>query len=227
MVASYVRLGRLEDARKALKQALEAEPQWTQLNERNNHLERPYKDPAVFERQLADLAAAGLPELPFGYDGGSEDRLSSEEIKAMMFGHTLLAKDMRSGSSFTDIVASDGTIQTSSDFGKDTATIQYLGNSLICYRWKDVCTQLCGHLPQQERNIQIGRRVHLGGCLGRISVLGGKVALAKPTCPCLSRVKGLRHGEAMTQCELGVRPTRQRLRRSLSRGPSLFFAQAI
>jgi adenylate cyclase len=137
MVASYVRLGRLEDAQMALKQALEAEPQWTQLNERNNHLERPYKDPAVFERQLADLAAAGLPELPFGYDGRSEDRLSSEEIKAMMFGHTLRGKDMRSGSSFTDIVASDGTIQSSGDFGQHSGTILYLGNSLICYRWKD------------------------------------------------------------------------------------------
>ncbi|WP_419694732.1 adenylate/guanylate cyclase domain-containing protein [Mesorhizobium muleiense] len=137
MVTSYVRLGRMEDARGALKQALEAEPQWSQLNERNNHLERPYKNSAVFERQLEDLAAAGLPELPFGYDGELVDRLNSEEIKAMTFGHTLRAKDMRSGSSFTDVIASNGTIQSSGDFGQDTATIQYLGNSLICYRWKD------------------------------------------------------------------------------------------
>lgn len=136
MVASYIRLGRMEDARTALKRALEAEPQWSQLKERNSHLERPYKDPAVLERQLADLAAAGLPELPFGYDSKSKDRLSAEEIKALTFGHTLRAKDMRSGASFTDVIASDGTIQSSGEFGQDTATIQYLGNSLICYRWK-------------------------------------------------------------------------------------------
>jgi adenylate cyclase len=135
MVASYVRLGRMEDARAALKRALETEPQWSQLKELNNHLERPYKDTSVFESQLADLAAAGLPELPFGYNGKSPDRLTAEEIKTLTFGHTLRARDIRSGASFTDVIANDGTIQTSGGFGQDTGTPSYFGNSLICYRW--------------------------------------------------------------------------------------------
>jgi len=138
MVASYVRLGRMQDARAALKRALEAEPQWNQLKEWNNHLQRPYKDPVVFERQLTDLAIAGLPELPFGFDGRSNDRLNAEEIRALTFGHTLRAKDIRSGASFTDVVDSDGTISTSGDFGQDTATLQYLSNFLICHRWRNI-----------------------------------------------------------------------------------------
>jgi adenylate cyclase len=137
MVASYVRLGRMEDARAALQRWLAADPQWTQVKERNSHLERPYKDRAVFERQLADLAAAGLPELPFGYDGKSQDRLSAEEIKALTFGHTLRAKDIRSGAAYTDVIAIDGTIHTSGDLGQDTGTLLHLGNSLVCYQWKE------------------------------------------------------------------------------------------
>ena len=137
MVASYARLGRMEDARAALKRWLAAEPERTQLNEWNDQFERPYKDPAIFERQLAELAAAGLPELPFGYDGKSPDRLTAEEIRALIFGHTLRANDIRSGAFYTDVIADDGTIQTSGEFGQDTGTLLHLGNSLICYRWKE------------------------------------------------------------------------------------------
>lgn len=137
MIASYVRLGRLEEARAAMRQALEAEPRWTQLRERSISLERPYKDRSIAERELADLALAGLPELPFGYDARATDRLTADEIKALIFGHTRRGHDINSGAAFTDIIAKDGALSTSGDLGSDTATVLYLGGNLICYRWTD------------------------------------------------------------------------------------------
>jgi tetratricopeptide (TPR) repeat protein len=136
MVASYVRLGRLEEARAALKRVLEIEP-WTQLHARNSDLERRYKDHALFERELADLAQAGLPELPFGYDARARDRLTAEEIKALIFGHTLAGHDVKSGAEFTYTIAMDGALSASGDFGSDTAAVTYLEGNLICYRWAD------------------------------------------------------------------------------------------
>jgi class 3 adenylate cyclase/TolB-like protein/tetratricopeptide (TPR) repeat protein len=137
MVASYVRLGRLEEARAAMKQALEAEPEWNQLRERDHSLEQPYKDRSIAERELADLARAGLPELPFGYDSKVKDRLTAEEIKALTFGHTRRGRDVKSGAAFSDVIAKDGALSTSGDLGPGTATLLYLGGKLICYGWTD------------------------------------------------------------------------------------------
>jgi class 3 adenylate cyclase/TolB-like protein len=136
MVISYVRLGRLEEARAAMNQALEGEPGWNQLRERDFRFSQPYKDRSIAAREIADLAAAGLAELPYGYDAKARDRLTAEEIKALTFGHTRSGHD-KSGAAFTDIIAEDGMISTSGDLGTDTATLLYLGDNLICYRWAD------------------------------------------------------------------------------------------
>jgi TolB-like protein/class 3 adenylate cyclase len=136
MAASYVRLGRLGEARAAAKRALEVQP-WTQLHARNTSFWRPYKDPAIFERELADYAQAGLPELPFDYDAKVKDRLAAEEIKALTFGHTRRVHDIESGAAFTDVIAMDGALSASGEFGSDTATVLYLGGNLICYSWAD------------------------------------------------------------------------------------------
>ena len=75
--------------------------------------------------------------MPFGHDGKSKDRLSAEEIKALTFGHTLRAEDIRTGRSFTDVVGADGTVSTSGDLGSDTGKVLYLGDSLICCLWNE------------------------------------------------------------------------------------------
>ena len=155
MVASYARLGRMENARSAVERALEAEPQWSQLTERNDHLQRPYKNPAVSQQLLTDLAAGGLPELPFGHDGKSKDRLSAEEIKALTFGHTLRAEDIRTGRSFTDVVGADGTVSTSGDLGSDTGKVLYLGDSLICCLWNESKSGLRRHFPEHRGRVAI------------------------------------------------------------------------
>ena len=177
MAASYVRLGRMEDARSTVKRALEAEPQWTQLQERSYALDRPYKDPAVLERLLADLAAAQLPELPFGYDGKSKDRLSAEEIKSLIFGHTLRAKDLRSGESFKDVIAEDGTITSSGDFGQETSTLLYLDNSLICYRSRNWGSRCAAIFRNRDEPSQLTSGFTLGRSLLRVPVFDRKRSL--------------------------------------------------
>jgi TolB-like protein/class 3 adenylate cyclase/Tfp pilus assembly protein PilF len=59
LAATYVRLGRMDDARAAVKKALELDPQFTQAKWREGYF---YSDPSILERQVADVAAAGLPE---------------------------------------------------------------------------------------------------------------------------------------------------------------------
>ena len=62
MAASYVRLGRLDEARVAVKKYLELVPKETVATARAYFSRQPYKDPDVGERELADLAQGGLPD---------------------------------------------------------------------------------------------------------------------------------------------------------------------
>src|SRR5262245_50623747 len=57
LAGSYVRLGRLEEARAAVKKLLELDPQFSPVKLRDNYV---YSDPAILGRQMADLAQAGL-----------------------------------------------------------------------------------------------------------------------------------------------------------------------
>jgi adenylate cyclase len=53
------RLGRVEEARVEVNRALTIDPQFSQKKVREKYF---YSDPAILERQVADLGAAGLPE---------------------------------------------------------------------------------------------------------------------------------------------------------------------
>jgi adenylate cyclase len=53
------RLGRVEEARVEVNRALTIDPQFSQKKVREKYF---YNDPAILERQVADLGAAGLPE---------------------------------------------------------------------------------------------------------------------------------------------------------------------
>ena len=59
LASSLFRLSRMDEARAAVKKLLELDPRFTQARVRDNY---SYADPAIYERQVADLGAAGLPE---------------------------------------------------------------------------------------------------------------------------------------------------------------------
>jgi adenylate cyclase len=59
LAIAYVRLDRIDDAKAAVKKALELEPRFTQAKWREAYF---YSDPSIVEREVADLGKAGLPE---------------------------------------------------------------------------------------------------------------------------------------------------------------------
>jgi adenylate cyclase len=137
MATSYVNLGRMTEANATVDRINKVAPNFTLALVRAELLFRPYKDQAVSERELADLAAAGLPELQAGYDQKASQRLSVDEIKTLIFGHTLRGRDSRTGEVFTDVFSSDGAIKETADWGNDTATLAYLERGLMCHIWTD------------------------------------------------------------------------------------------
>lgn len=144
IAADAARLGRFEEAHDALDAHIKAVPNWSSLAaERAWALDWPYKDPAVLERWLADLAAAGYPDLPFGESVKGYERLTVEEVRALTFGHTVRGRDLDTGKTYVDVTAPDGSIQETGDYGPDTAVINYSNDGLICYRWTEWGTN-CG-----------------------------------------------------------------------------------
>lgn len=138
MAADDVHLGRLQEAHAALDAQRKAVPNWSSLAaERSWGLDWPYKDPSILERWLADLAAAGYPDLPFGESVKGYERLTVEEVKALTYGHTVRGRDLDTGKTFVDIIARDGSIRETGDYGSDTAVVSYSKDGLICYRWTD------------------------------------------------------------------------------------------
>lgn len=59
LASSYVRLGRMGEARAAIEKLLELDPQFTQEDLKENYI---YSDPSILQRQAADLGTAGLPK---------------------------------------------------------------------------------------------------------------------------------------------------------------------
>jgi hypothetical protein len=97
----------------------------------------PYKDRALLEQELADVAQAGLPELPFGYDARAADRLTGPEIKALLTGHTMRGRDLKTGEVFTDYFGADGTINETASWGNDYGTAISFDNDLVCTSMRD------------------------------------------------------------------------------------------
>jgi adenylate cyclase len=137
IAADNVRLGRMPEARAALATLLKEKPTWSLAMERAWELDWPYKDKAVFDRWVADLAAAGYPELPFGDTVKGYERLTTEELKELTFGHTVRGRDLDTEKAYVDIISSDGSVRSTDDYGTDTAVVSYLNDGLICYRWTD------------------------------------------------------------------------------------------
>ncbi|MGO4123659.1 adenylate/guanylate cyclase domain-containing protein [Inquilinus sp. YAF38] len=54
----------------------------------------PFKSYADLDRVLDGLRKAGVPDLPFGFDPKSKDRLSGSEIKALLFGHGIRGREV-------------------------------------------------------------------------------------------------------------------------------------
>jgi tetratricopeptide (TPR) repeat protein len=111
LISAYGHLGRSADiavARKSIEPYLaEADhPEHTGLLGMG---EFPFKNYADFERVLQGLRKAGVPELPFGFDPRSKDRLDGAAIKALLFGHKIKGRAVDTGDTYSRTTAADGT----------------------------------------------------------------------------------------------------------------------
>ena len=61
------------------------------------------------ERLLEGLRKAAVPDLPFGFDPKSKNRLSGPEIKALFYGHELRGQEVVSDRAYWRKTESDGS----------------------------------------------------------------------------------------------------------------------
>jgi adenylate cyclase len=59
VAVALVRLGRLDEAKAEVKLMLKNDPKFTRAKWREGYF---YSDPSIMDREVADLAQAGLPE---------------------------------------------------------------------------------------------------------------------------------------------------------------------
>ena len=88
-----------------------------------------YKERSDLERFLDGLRKAGVPELPFGYNERTADRLSGDAIRALLFGHTMRGHDA-DGATFTVMRTADGGVTENDPAGSETGRSVIEGDRL-------------------------------------------------------------------------------------------------
>ena len=86
LAATYAQLNRLEEANAEASKAIEID----QLSNVTLQVERQsaaaYRNSVDLEHWIDALRVAGVPEWPFGFEGRDEDRLTDEQLRALVFG---------------------------------------------------------------------------------------------------------------------------------------------
>jgi adenylate cyclase len=137
LVAALGHLGREAEARQHYARANEyftgnGRPPFTVLSA---VLELPMKERTDAERIRDGLRKAGVPELPYGYDAASDDRLTDDEIRSLVFGRTSRARDIDSGEECLYTTTIDGSPAASCDSWTDTGSYPRLEDNVLCYWW--------------------------------------------------------------------------------------------
>jgi adenylate cyclase len=99
-------------------------------------IDLPFTTPADRHRLRDGLRKAGVPDLPYGYDPMSKDRLTGEEIRSLIFGHTSVARNIDSGRECSYTRTIDGTSSASCGSWSDTGSTPWFDDNVICYWWK-------------------------------------------------------------------------------------------
>ncbi|MGK9165789.1 hypothetical protein KXR53_05800 [Inquilinus limosus] len=96
----------------------------------------PFTTPTDRHRLRDGLRKAGVPDIPYGYDPTSKDRLTGEEIRSLIFGHTALARNIDSGRECSYTRTTDGTPSMSCGSWSDAGSTPWFDENVICYWWK-------------------------------------------------------------------------------------------
>ncbi|CAN7281921.1 guanylate cyclase [Phyllobacterium sp. LjRoot231] len=141
IISTYGHLGRIADAVTAGERI---KPYLAKADERENTgllaaTEFPFKNYADLERVLVGLRKAGVPELPFGFDPNSKDRLGGAAIKTLLFGHEIQGRNLDTDEAYRRVTAESGTTVATVGEWSDTGSSQIEGDTLCFYypsRWR-------------------------------------------------------------------------------------------
>jgi TolB-like protein/class 3 adenylate cyclase len=95
--------------------------------------EFPFKNYADVERLLEGLHKAGIPEVPFGFDLKSKDRLSGSSIKELLFGHRVEGRRVETGEAYSRTTTPDGTGSVTVGAWSDKGVSQIEGNTMCTF----------------------------------------------------------------------------------------------
>ena len=134
LMAAYGKLGAAEKAN-ALRKQLDAyslaygDGEMTALLAAQ-HI--PYTRPEDAVRFEEGLVRSGIPELPFDFDPASRDRLSADEMHALIYGHTVTGQVLQLGSAVDPKLALDYKI------GVPWSVTVSADGSAVSYVWGEV-----------------------------------------------------------------------------------------
>lgn len=134
LISAYAQLGQSADAAKArerlkpyLAKAQDAE--YTGLMAAGSN---PFKHYPDLQRVLTGLRKAGVPELPYGLDPKSPDRLDGAAMKTLLFGHEIQGRNIGTGEAYRRATDDDGTTRVNVGEWSDTGRSQIEGD-FLCF----------------------------------------------------------------------------------------------
>jgi adenylate cyclase len=133
LISTYGQLEQSADAANA-RERIKPYLAKTQEREFTGHMaagEFAFKHYPDLERVLVGLRKAGVPELSFGLDPTSPDRLDGTAIQTLLFGHETEGRNLGSGDAYRRVTADDGTTHITVGDWSDTGKSTIEGN-LLC-----------------------------------------------------------------------------------------------
>ncbi|PSH59037.1 guanylate cyclase [Phyllobacterium brassicacearum] len=133
LISTYGQLEQSADADKARERlkpylAKAQESEYTGLMAAGEFSFKHYAD---LERVLVGLRKAGVPELPFGLDPQSPDRLDGTAIRKLLFGHEVQGRNLGTGEAYRRATEDNGTTHITVGDWSDTGKSTIEGN-LLC-----------------------------------------------------------------------------------------------
>jgi adenylate cyclase len=95
--------------------------------------EFPFKQRADAERLQQGLSKAGLPEFPFGLE--AKNRLTGEEIRALVFGHELRGRQIEPDEPYVRTTTTDGAAHVTVGSSVSLAGVSRMEGDLLCSMW--------------------------------------------------------------------------------------------
>ena len=133
LISTYGQLEQSADAAKA-RERIKPYLAKTQEREFTGQMaagEFAFKHYPDLERVLVGLRKAGVPELSFGLDPKSPDRLDGAAIRALLFGHQVQGRNLGTGEAYRRATEDDGTTRITVGDWSDTGKSTIEGN-LLC-----------------------------------------------------------------------------------------------